>query len=237
MSGGSDPTTPARKGKGGRPPRSPGEKLEQFSIRLTPKLKYGLELLSKSQGRSLSQVVEWAIQRGMNAAEVGNRKKTLGEIVDHVWGQSEWERIKLIQRFAPELLDYFERSIYVAVTESSELRYLGESVETEVVKLQKMHAMTPAADRDNLPRATEALRSRLWYSIDRFVELHWDAIRQGVRSIEEQGKSLKGMSICSVITGVGQNSLGSVAKLEEYLLKNGATTWENRDRSRGVFGL
>ena len=104
------PEAPTKKPRG-RPRRAPEEKLEQFSIRLTPKLKYGLELLARAQHRSISQAVEWALQVGLNGYELDVEAGSLGDVLDHAWGdgQSEVKRLLHIYLMAPGLLTFEER--------------------------------------------------------------------------------------------------------------------------------
>lgn len=101
------PTKKPAKKAPGRPKKAPEEKLEQFSIRLPPKLKFGLELLARAQNRSLSQAVEWAVQVGMNSFDVDRDGTSLGEVVERAWAEpNEAARILRIYGWVPTLLPF-----------------------------------------------------------------------------------------------------------------------------------
>lgn len=110
----------------GRPAKAPGEKLEQFSIRLPPKLKFGLELLARAQHRSLSQVVEWAIQVGLNSYEFRSESAypTLGGLVDELWPMPEHLRMLHLGESARHLLTFEETVATDLVLTSVEWRQL-----------------------------------------------------------------------------------------------------------------
>lgn len=76
-------------------------KSETFTIRLTPKLMYGLELLARKQHRTLNGVVQWAIERVL-------QYKKEGIDYQNLWSADQAERIKILQKHAPHLLTYEE---------------------------------------------------------------------------------------------------------------------------------
>ncbi|GMV31983.1 MAG: hypothetical protein AMXMBFR59_41080 [Rhodanobacteraceae bacterium] len=124
--------TEAPRGKGGRPPRNAGEKMDQFSIRLTPKLRYGLELLARAQrGRPLSQVVEWALQRALDTTSLDGDgdplRNSIRSLLDYLWMlDTEWERIQALHEHAPELLSFKEKSIFDFIDKSAEKALLSK---------------------------------------------------------------------------------------------------------------
>jgi hypothetical protein len=106
----------------GRPKKPKGEQLEQFSIRLTPRLKLGLEMLAKLQGRSLSQAVEWTIKVGLHTQRLppNNKYMVLGELLDNVAELGEFKRLLDMYLHAPSLLSFEESAAMQAVHESHE---------------------------------------------------------------------------------------------------------------------
>ncbi|MBK9656910.1 MAG: ribbon-helix-helix protein, CopG family [Rhodanobacteraceae bacterium] len=66
----------------GRPRRNPDEVLGQLTIRLSSKLKFGLELLARAQHRSLSQAVEWALQAGLARKVAKTGRQGSGLVMD-----------------------------------------------------------------------------------------------------------------------------------------------------------
>lgn len=79
-----------------------------ITLRLDGKTKFTLELLSRSQHRSITAVVGWLAQeeakRGLLTAD--------GEsMVDRLWSVNEWERILRLSVVAPELMNFREEEI------------------------------------------------------------------------------------------------------------------------------
>lgn len=97
-----------------RPGRKPkgGEKLEQFSIRLPPRLKFGLELLARLQGRSLSQSVEWALQSALMHVKLTPPEGpiSLWATACVAWDiEPRWARWMALFRCDPQLVPFEER--------------------------------------------------------------------------------------------------------------------------------
>jgi hypothetical protein len=65
----------------GRPRKHPGQGLDQFSIRLSKRQKYGLELLARERGCSLSDAVAYAVAKTLPTERVGTAA-TLQQILD-----------------------------------------------------------------------------------------------------------------------------------------------------------
>lgn len=61
-----------KKGRG-RPKKPIGEKPEQFSVRLVPMDKFGLELVARDKGLSISQAVEAAVHEFLSTTLVSGR--------------------------------------------------------------------------------------------------------------------------------------------------------------------
>lgn len=118
--------------KRGPKPKPAEEQLSQLTIRLTPKLKYGLELLARAQHRSLSQAVEWSLQNGLNSFEVGAQRHQLGALVDQAWGDGSDVATRLLHvyRNAPELLDIDQRAACVLAEASGEAWAMHEATNT-----------------------------------------------------------------------------------------------------------
>lgn len=73
---------------------------ETVSIRLEPKTKYGMELLSRKQYRSLNGVFSYIINDAI--------KKELDDLVEKVWDMDEAKRLQNLRTHAPHLLTYEE---------------------------------------------------------------------------------------------------------------------------------
>jgi hypothetical protein len=93
-------------------------KAETITVRVNPKIKYGLELLSRKQHRTLSDVVSWAINQALMDESQGLIDKASGEnILDTAWEPYEADRLIKLVCFYPSLLDYEEELIWKFVQE------------------------------------------------------------------------------------------------------------------------
>lgn len=97
--------------------RPPDRKTEVLSIRIDPRVKYGLELLSRLQRRSTTGVVEWAIQSAFQSEifEPANEYRgetRLEEVMDELWHINDIERIVALALRKEQLLTYEESRIW-----------------------------------------------------------------------------------------------------------------------------
>ncbi|MCI5049075.1 MAG: hypothetical protein MRY32_01910 [Rickettsiales bacterium] len=76
---------------------------ETVTVRLDPKLKYGLELLARKQYRSVSSVVEWLVNNAIRTSE------ELPDI-DYIWDIGEADRL-INLAFADETMLTFEEQL------------------------------------------------------------------------------------------------------------------------------
>lgn len=106
-----------KKGGGGRLSRS-----EVVTVRLDPRLRYGVELAARKHRRTASSFIEWAVKRVLDDLAVkedpqGNWRVTVAEVLDSVWGPDEADRfVKLALRY-PELLSHEEQIFWKLVRE------------------------------------------------------------------------------------------------------------------------
>jgi hypothetical protein len=100
--------------------RTERRKDEVITVRVTPKLKYGLELLSRKQHRPLSSVVTWAIEQMMTNSDAGlfksmksSKDKMLSEqyMLETLWDVHPANRLIKLAIHWPELLTYEEELI------------------------------------------------------------------------------------------------------------------------------
>lgn len=91
-------------------------KTDVLTLRLSPKLKYGLELLSRKQHRNISSTVTWAIEQAINNSEDGLRKNMSKglkvaepkQMLDVLWDINEADRLVKLAIHWPELMDFFD---------------------------------------------------------------------------------------------------------------------------------
>ena len=111
----------SKSGKDGKTTSSSGTKGEVITVRLSPKLKYGLELLSRKQHRPLSSVVTWAIEQMMTSHEAGLFKTTKSlksrkgsdapteeYMLEVLWNAHQADRLVKLATYWPELMTYEE---------------------------------------------------------------------------------------------------------------------------------
>jgi len=173
------------KRKPGRKAAGEQSKLEQFSVRLPPKLKFGLELLARAQHRSLSQAVEWAVQVGLNNYEIGD--ESVGSILDKAWAiQQEGSRTLQIYYLAPGLLTF---------EESRACELIDKSVERGFVLFHVENAMKGGADLQTATMQQEERRERFY----RFVNVMWSRIKVIATELANSGRSTSNVSILSAL--------------------------------------
>lgn len=97
--------------------KTPDRKTEVLSIRIDPRVKYGLELLSRLQRRSTTGVVEWAIQSAFQSEifEPANEYQNeihLEQVMDSLWHINEIERTVALALRREQLLTYEESRVW-----------------------------------------------------------------------------------------------------------------------------
>lgn len=199
-------------------PRNP-DKPEQFSIRLPPKLKFGLELLARAQHRSLSQAVEWALQVGLNNYEVGyngDTIPTIGSIVEKAWSHDhEADRLRVIYNQSPTLLSFEDFKACELVERSREWE-----------KAEDMYGglKTPTQGENNEEhrKESEERRRERKEIYDEFVRALWPLIRPLAVSLANSGLSTQEVSIRNQFStkyeGVGKGGLGDFAWMKSMSL-------------------
>lgn len=200
-------TKPAKKAPG-RPRKAAADKLEQFSIRLPPKLKFGLEMLARHQHRSLSQAVEWAVQVGLNSVHVDKDGTSLGAVLDRAWKSgSEAERTLAIYRYAPGLLSFEEAACCELLEHSADLTELWRHVESGPHSAAELRAMGAELDRI------------YWES----VLPHWDQVHQWAIEESNAGRSVTGLHVAHRLGFLDKPERKRLPLWDIYLAEAGAS--------------
>ena len=119
-------------------------KTESVTVRLDPKVRFALELLSRVEHRSVTGVVEAALQaRFKNATVDGDDNgETVQELVESVYQTDEVERFVKMAERAPQLLDFEERRLWESIWATPDLwddspgrRRRLEDLDTRTLKL------------------------------------------------------------------------------------------------------
>ena len=92
-------------------------KSETVQVRFDPKLKMATELLAARERRSLSSMIEWAVERAVSELPVTISKNdgspiTAWQIVEECWHSEPYWRIKNLGEAYPGLLTHEERRLY-----------------------------------------------------------------------------------------------------------------------------
>lgn len=89
------------------------------TLRVTPKMRWGLELLAKQRGETLTEVVIHAVDRLFRDTDVG-LVRAAGQpaeldLLDQTWAPEECERVVRLAMACPELLDDRQRYLWLRV--------------------------------------------------------------------------------------------------------------------------
>lgn len=99
-----------RKKKGNKLTRS-----EIVTVRLDPKLKYGMELAARRQRRTVSGYIEWAVARSLSEvaeASGGDQKRSIRDVLDAVWSPLPHFRFLKLAEMYPQLMSIEEEIIW-----------------------------------------------------------------------------------------------------------------------------
>lgn len=99
-----------------RPTRRKGETSSTVSIglRVDPKTKFAMDMMSRKHLRSLTATIEWAIAQAIAREESGRPGLSFADLVSLAWSVDEQERLLNMHKHCPELLSFDEE---VAVRE------------------------------------------------------------------------------------------------------------------------
>ncbi|WP_373530946.1 hypothetical protein [Vampirovibrio sp.] len=115
-------------------------KAEALTMRVNPKLKYGLELLCRKQHRTLTSVMERALSALVNDPDEGlaindSTGFTLSEptlMLDRLWDPSEVVRLIRLAYDWPQLMAYEEELIWKTICDNA-FYWVGESRSDEFI--------------------------------------------------------------------------------------------------------
>ncbi|MGE6687791.1 hypothetical protein ACQKFE_07335 [Stutzerimonas stutzeri] len=122
-------------------------------IRIDPKMKYALDMLARVQKRSLTAVIEWAIESAIAQKAWRDPYYTFEYAIEAVWSTDEPTRFVRQAIHMPETLTYDELRVW------------------ETVKL------TPEF-WSNIPTSAEVDQSWVKYE---HIQAHWDALLKHVQ--------------------------------------------------------
>lgn len=93
------------------------------TLRVSPKMRFGLELLAHERGETLTEVVTWAVSEMFATEQVGLLRFASGEsmatrVLDRVWSPHEHERVVRLGMYFPEFMNDRQRYLWSRVRES-----------------------------------------------------------------------------------------------------------------------
>lgn len=89
------------------------------SLRIDPKTKYLIDLLARDQKRTITGVIEWAIERAAAQERFDNDSNTFyDEVIDDLWSTDESIRLITLALSKPSLLDYDQTRIWETIQAS-----------------------------------------------------------------------------------------------------------------------
>ena len=147
-----------------------GAKSDVLTLRLSPKLKYGLELLSRKHHRNISSTVTWAIEQAINNSEDGLRKNMSEglkvaepkQMLDVLWDVDPADRLVKLANHWPELMDLFDEILVRAIknngwgwpkkgdSATEKMRQMWPDIEFDSDELVIYHGKLPVAKRSGI---------------------------------------------------------------------------------------
>lgn len=95
------------------------KKTEALSIRIEPRMRYGLEILSRLQRRAVTGVVEWSIAQAFQneiARDLQGNDVAFETALNRLWSPNEPERLLALRFYYPSLLTYEEERLVKVLT-------------------------------------------------------------------------------------------------------------------------
>ena len=110
-----------------RKKRDPAAKSTVVTVRLDPRMRYGLDLLARKRLRTMTSVIEWALSRAIEDKENGlfgppsnDPSGKPQNLLDEVWDPDESDRFVKLALREPRLLRFEEEQLWKAIRENSE---------------------------------------------------------------------------------------------------------------------
>lgn len=150
------------------------------SLRLDPKTKYLIDLLAREQKRTLTGVVEWALERAAEQERfdlsTGYDGPSFRDMIDVLWSTDEAVRLIALAFNKPSLMDYDEMRVWETIKSSSDLWRIN----------------TPASiSKLDMTMLNVDLVQRYWETLTDHVARHRHASSIRPFNLEEHGMTRK----------------------------------------------
>jgi hypothetical protein len=139
-------------GGGGKLGRS-----EIVTVRLDPKLRYGVELASRKHRRTASSFIEWAVEQVLQQVIVRDHRgedATIAEAHKLSWDVDEPDRLINLALYYPELLTHDEERVWKLILDHSAFW----RTKAEPSALPKRHPLDSLLDRSLVRQHWQTLK-------------------------------------------------------------------------------
>lgn len=179
------------------------EKPVQIASRVHPRLQYGLRLLSRVQGGTIGEAMEWAINLALRQTRIGSgdSETRLNKIVGEVWAlPTEPQQIALLNRKAPELLDFEQRAAWNLMVRCADL-WLEQTLGYLPDDFDKSQFATIDIDGDKEVITLKTPRFDL-------IEKHWKSIRHAGVLLGRAGEIEQRYTLAEILDGTALKRAG-----------------------------
>lgn len=111
-----------------------------LNVRVPMRTRFGAELLSQKYGVPLSTIVNRGIELLLDHEGLSSRKKgELLSLLDRLWDESEYRRLRNLEEYAPELMSSADKSVMANlsrdITEAPEATL--DDLDAELIRVRK----------------------------------------------------------------------------------------------------
>jgi hypothetical protein len=105
---------------------------ETLGLRLDPRMKYALELLSRAQRRSISGTVEWCVERALKSemisTELTGADLTFEDLTHRIWDVDPYRQLVNLCAYTPKLATFEELQRYRVLTLTDGMWFNSDNV-------------------------------------------------------------------------------------------------------------
>lgn len=99
---------------------------EVVTVRLDPRLRYGVDLAARKHRRTASSIIEWAIEKALKEvmvceSEEEHLTRSIDDVLREVWDVDEPDRFAKLALECPELLSHEEQVLWKLIRECGHL--------------------------------------------------------------------------------------------------------------------
>ncbi len=178
-----------------------------IGARIHPRLQYGLRLLARVQGGTIAEAVEWAISLALRTTRIGSgvTETRLNVIVDKVWGKpSEPQQIHVLDKEAPELLDFDQRAAWNLVKRCDDLWTTAYWARESTGEDENG---APDYDYVEVENESDAEHTEVKPNFD-LIEAHWPAIRELGLDLGRAGEIENFYTLAEILDGSARGRAG-----------------------------